>query len=508
MSSFPTTNWPDELRKLKLEYLRRLEAQTAALPLWSPFPGKPQEAAYRHPADVLGYGGAAGGAKTDLLIGLAMTAHRRAIIFRREATTLTAIVDRCREILSIAGRHVKGTEILRLGDGRQIEFGGCKDLGDEQKYRGRPHDFIGIDEADQFLEFQVRFLQGWLRTSVPGQRCRVVLTFNPPATADGRWLLDYFGPWIDKKHPRPAQQGELRWYATLPSGKEVERADGQPFVHAGESIQPKSRTFIQSRVQDNPVLMQTGYISTLQALPEPLRSQVLFGDFSAGLEDDPWQVIPTAWVEAAMARWRPPVDGKCPHGYQVSAVGIDVARGGRAQTVFAPRHLHWFAPLQKHPGRTTPDGPSIIRLLECGIIRQRADVLLNIDVIGVGSSPYDLAIGKGWTAFPVNYAKGASGLTDKAGVLTFLNVRAFGYWSLREMLDPANKLNVELPPDRELLIDLTAPRWQNMAGGVKIESKDDIEERIGRSPDCGDAVVNSIFLPAASSHGAPTVMRA
>ncbi len=247
--------------------------------------------AYHHPADVLGYGGAAGGAKTDLLIGLAMTAHRRSIIFRREATTLGAIVDRCREVLATAGKFVKGTETLRLEEGRQIEFGGCKDLGDEQKYRGRPHDFIGIDEADQFLEYQVRFLQGWLRTATTGQRCRVVLTFNPPATAEGRWLLDYFGPWIDRKHPRPAKQGELRWYATLPSGKEEERPDGTPFVWQGETIRPRSRSFIQSRVQDNPVLMQTGYIATLQALPEPLRSQVLFGDFSAGLEDDPWKSI-------------------------------------------------------------------------------------------------------------------------------------------------------------------------------------------------------------------------
>jgi hypothetical protein len=67
-----------------------------------------------------------------------------------------------------------------------------------------------------------------------------------------------------------------------------------------------SRTFIPSRVSDNPYLMGTGYMTQLQSLPEPLRSQMLYGDFHAGVQDDPWQVIPTAWVEAAMARWKRP----------------------------------------------------------------------------------------------------------------------------------------------------------------------------------------------------------
>ena len=99
-------------------------------------------------------------------------------------------------------------------------------------------------------------------------------------------------------HKKP---GELRWYATLPNGNEIERADGTPFKDGHELIKPKSRTFIPARVKDNPDLRNTGYISTLQALPQPVRSQVLHGDFTAGIQDDPWQVIPTAWVEASMA---------------------------------------------------------------------------------------------------------------------------------------------------------------------------------------------------------------
>src|SRR5207302_710316 len=124
--------------------------------------------------------------------------------------------------------------------------------------------------------------------------------------------------------------------------------------HKGELIKPLSRTFIPSRVTDNPHLAGTSYMATLQALPEPLRSQMLYGDFKAGLGDDPWQVIPTAWVDAAQARWkllepRPPMD----------SMGVDVARGGKDHTILARRHANWFDKAIDFPGKDTPDGPTV-----------------------------------------------------------------------------------------------------------------------------------------------------
>jgi hypothetical protein len=76
--------------------------KTAAIPLWQPLPG-PQAIAYQTPADVTGYGGAAGGGKTDLALGLAITAHQKSLILRREAVHLRAIEDRAREILGNVG---------------------------------------------------------------------------------------------------------------------------------------------------------------------------------------------------------------------------------------------------------------------------------------------------------------------------------------------------------------------------------------------------------------------
>jgi len=52
-----------------------------------------------------------------------------------------------------------------------------------------------------------------------------------------------------------------------------------------------------------------------------------------------------------------------------------------------------------------------------------------------------------------------------------------------------------LPPDKELLADLCAPRYRVTAAGIQIEAKEEIKERIGRSPDVGEAVMLALYMP-------------
>ena len=49
--------------------------------------------------------------------------------------------------------------------------------------------------------------------------------------------------------------------------------------------------------------------------------------------------------------------------------------------------------------------------------------------------------------------------------------------------------NLALPPDQELLADLCAATWEPSGANIAVESKDAIKERIGRSPDRGDAIL-------------------
>lgn len=476
-SSSPTLNALREslpsLTPQELEELDSLLRQRK----WEPLVG-PQKEAYESLADVVYYGGAAGGGKTDLLIGLALTQHNRSIIFRREAKQLQGIYDRCAEILGTREGFNGHDGIWRLPD-RQMEFGSCKDPGSEQAYQGRPHDLKAFDEIPHFTEKQFRFLCGWKRSTKKGQRQRVVCAGNPPTDSDGEWVIRYWAPWLQENHPNPAKSGELRWFAAV-DGKDIEVDGPDPFRHGDEWIKPHSRTFIRSKVQDNPFLLETGYEQTLQALPEPLRSQMLRGDFNAGRDDDPWQVIPTEWVRMAQARWeRRDVRGV------MDSVGVDVARGGKDFTIITSRHGNWFSEQVEMPGSTTPDGPTVAGQV---LMRVRDGAPIHVDVIGVGGSVYDFLKTAGVAVIGVNGAE-KSDATDISGKLSFYNKRAELHWKFREMLDPTSDMGIALPPGDALRADLCTPRWELTPRGIKVESKEDIIKRIGRSPDRGDSVV-------------------
>jgi hypothetical protein len=248
--------------------------------------------------------------------------------------------------------------------------------------------------------------------------------------------------------------------------------------------------------------METGYTAVLQSMPEPLRSQMLYGDFQAGMQDHEWQVIPSEWVRLAQKRWQDAMASKPagtakdwrPAGAEkLDCLGADIARGGEAKTVLSRRYGKWFAPLEKHPGRHTPDGPAAARLIAHAVSENQRAVV-NLDIIGIGAAVFDTL--RLQTKLPnivnVNFAE-HTGRRDRTGVFHFLNIRAYAYWTLREALDPDKGDGLMLPPDPEMVADLCAARYSVEPGGIRIELKEEIVKRIGRSPDCGDAVVLAAF---------------
>lgn len=478
-------------RSLDLSPLRsrldRGRAQAVA-DVWSPLPG-PQLAAIESEADIVGFGGQAGGGKTDLLIGCSL-GHRRSMIFRREYTQLEAIIERSRELLTGKGRFNETKHRWSLPD-RTLRLGACQRPGDEFRFQGWERSFVGIDEAAHFTERQVLTLMAWLRTADPGERTRAVLVFNPPTTVDGLWLLRWFAPWIDPDHASPARPGEIRWFARI-GDRDTEVPGPEPVLDGAKWVQPKSRTFIPASLADNPYLAGTGYERELDQLPEPLRSQMRYGDFQAGLTDDAWQLIPSAWLKAAMARWRPegPTQG-------LATLGVDVARGGSDRTAIARRREWHVWPIEVYPGSETDDGGKAAALVDLAAAPMDGaqPPTVNVDVIGVGSSAYDALKSIRRNVHPINVASG-SRFRDRSGRLGMSNVRAEMYWRLREALDPSYGAKLAIPPDEELREELLAHRWTVTASGVQIEAKEEIEKRIGRSPDRADAVALSILEPA------------
>lgn len=489
----------DKLSNKELELAALLEL---GQPVWLPDPDNaPQLMAYLSEATVVGYGGAAGGGKSDLGIGKALNQHSDSMIMRRVGTELQPIIRRILDLRGTRDGFAGGNQnMLTIPERNQtIAFGSVPNLGDETKYQGHPHDFKFYDEATNFLESQVRFLGAWLRnTRVPGQVCEQLLTFNPPQTSEGRWVLDYFGPWLNKQHKNPAAHGELRYFVTIPKGskpvdfevpnKPCVIVDGQPVFDFDPAefdrtriIHPQSRTFVGSRVTDNKY-QNAEYLAQLQSLPEPLRSQMLNGDFYAGIEDSEWQVIPTAWVEAAMARWSP--NDRKP---AMSSMGVDVARGGKDNSIIARRHGYWYDVPVAYPGAQTPTGNVLAGLIMSNL-RDRAPV--HIDVVGVGGSPYDFLTQNGIQTIGVNAGAttGIEGYKSQGG-MHFANWKSYLWWSMREDLDPTSNTGIALPPDDQLLKDLTAPLWRPRGGKIQMETREEIIKRIGRSPDWGSAYV-------------------
>lgn len=480
---------PDEVRVEVSKQADALIGQRRFVPL----PG-PQYDAYFSKADVLLYGGAAGGGKSFLLMGLASQEHTRSIIFRRESSQTDGLQEAGRQIIGDTAKF-NGTDLeWSWQDGKSLKLAGMQLPTDWGKHAGRERDLIGYDEAGEFLEGQVSSLMAWNRGPT-GQRCRIVFASNPPRSSDGSWMVVWFAPWLDRQYPNQAVPGELRWAVMYKGAPQWVEGPGEHVIN-GEVYTAMSFTFIPASLKDNPFRDTAEYRARLQSLQEPLRSQLLYGDFAAGAEDNAWQAIPTAWVQAAVARWKP----NPPMGVPMCAIGVDVAQGGADKTVLARRHDSWFAPLIVEDGEKTPGGTDVAAF----VMKHRFD---NAKVI--------IDVGGGWGGdahghlcknqvdsaayLGVKEHRGAKRSAD--GQLTLRNVRTEAYWRFREALNPDQRGGsaIALPDDRQLLADLTAPTYSVASNGIELESKTKLIKRIGRSPDRADAVVMAWYSGAKMS---------
>lgn len=425
---------------------------------------------------------------TGLINGLALTQHRRSLIMRRKYADMSAIAD---DLIRLNRTRDGFTSMprpkLKTSDDRLVEFGACQNLGDEEGFAGVPHDLRCFDEVTQFQESQFRYLMGWVRSIVPGQRCRVIAASNPPTSSTGDWVIGYWRPWLDLTHHNPAKPGELRWFVTDPDGKDMEVPDNTPIEFPGrkEKVIPKSRTFIPAKLSDNPYLVNTDYAATLDAMPEPLRSAMRDGNFMLSRKDDLMQAIPTEWVKQAQQRWES-MKGR---GVPMCAIGVDVSQpGGGDDTVLSIRYDGWFDNLIVVPAKSLKDEGDVAAL----ILKHRRDGAAVIVDTGGGYGGATMMQLKS-NDIPVVPYKGNT-TTDRRTVdrtLGFANTRSAAIWAFREALDPSQPGGspIALPNDAKLLADLTAPTFELVGKGFKIESKDSVMDRLGRSPDRGDAVV-------------------
>lgn len=479
----------DELaeRLARLPKEQRDEIAAATLQLtghmrWLPSVGAQQEA-YFCQADLLLYGGSGGAGKSDLLLGLAATAHKKSLIMRAQFNDLDALTERAIQINGTkVGYNGSPPPSLRTVDGRFIQFTGAA----LEKWQGQPFDFKGWDEGAQIQEEVVKFHLGWIRTTDPNQRARGVIATNPPVNSQGDWLIRMFRPWLDLTHDRPAAHGEIRWYVKDPDGQDFEVPDDTPYQFPGTTdvLRPQSRTFIPGKLKDNPYLARTNYQATLDSLEGPLRAAIRDGNFMASRKDQEWQVVPTSWIVEAQKRW----ENKTPD-YQMTAMGVDVGAGGADRVVVARRFGEWYAPLIVKAGKDAPDGSSQAALVvlhrrdQCGVVVDTGG--------GYGGDCVNRLKENGISAQKFDGSSPSLGRTKDGSSRIFVNKRAEAWWRFREALNPDQPGGaiVALPDDPELRAELSAVCYKPDIAKVQIESKVDVKSRMGRSPDKADAVV-------------------
>lgn len=508
-----------EERVRRMSPAKRKELETVLKPkldrCWLPQPG-PQTEAYYSEADELLYGGAAGGGKTDLVIGLATTKHERSLIFRAQSTDMDGLWDR---LLQVTEKKVKTVDnsvkkVLEF-EGRKIEGGHLDKPGSERTWQGRPHDLIAFDEAAQLDEMKVSFVLQWLRSTTIGQRKRVVMATNPPIpeikngimsdTGVGDWLMRWFAPWIDETFPNPAEPGELRWCYMVAEGDRLttiwvegpgayDPATGSKVedygdedVESGRVAVAKSRTFIKSLLKNNVFLKGSGYAEKLSTTPEPLRSMLLLGDFTVKGDDHPMQVIPTQWVLEAQQRWheRQLEVAK----YKQLVLAGDIAQGGIDTTILSSLlETDFFEDLLTQPGNKTPTGKEVLAMV---LLARRDRSLLVLDATGgwAGSTMALLDEHHDIEVEQCVSSKASSGWTPDM-VYRYANVRTEMWWQFRLALDPQSEYDICLPPNARLRAQLTTPHWKPKGKLLYIESKDEIRLRLqGSSTDEADAVL-------------------
>lgn len=485
----------DKMPADKLKQLEKLANQVVPDQIWYPHPqNQPQCQAYYSKADITLFGGSPGGGKTGLLLGTALTQHKRSLIVRKQFTDLEGVVDNLAGMIKSDKGIVRGNRPkYKSQEGRVIYFQGMGASGEvDTGKQGNAFDFIGVDEGAQLAENDVRLLIGWNRTTEEGQRCRIIIASNPPTSPVGDWLGTFFAPWFDPKHINPAKYGELRWFYFDDEGKSVETQHKEPFEIEGKKYYPHSRTYIFSAVENNPYIDAEEYKKNLQTLPEPFRTRLLSGNFLAAREDQDNQVIPTVWAMKCIERYEA-AKGIPPHNIPMCGIGLDCTGGGNDNAVIAPRYDYFFTELVKFKTSKEKAGEEMAAKMLL-TRKDQADIAIDMGG-GFGGAVYE-ALTKALPNVKINRYVGGSKCERRSpdGKLQYFNLRSQAYWEFRLAADPNQYGGALLafPNDPRLLAGLTAPVFEAdflARGIIKIETKEKVKEKLGYSPDEADAVV-------------------
>lgn len=281
-----------------------------------PQPG-PQTAFLSCSADIIIFGGAAGGGKTyALLLEFLRHLHNNkfnGIVFRRNSKQIRnpgGLWDTSLILYSSIGGLPKSTTLeWKFEEGLKVKFDHLEYDHTVLSYQGAQIPAIFFDELTHFSESQFWYMASRLR-SVSGVPGYMRATTNPDPDS---WVRKFIDWWIGPDGLAiPERSGVIRWFYKI--GDNIEWADSKEELHAkyghGPEVQPKSLTFILSKLEDNKILMDKDptYLSNLLSMNRVDRMRLYGAN---------WNVRPSAGM-LFQREWFEVVDA-IPAGY-ISAI--------------------------------------------------------------------------------------------------------------------------------------------------------------------------------------------
>ena len=471
-------------------------------------PISPQRMAFESDADLLFSGGSGGGGKTALLSGIALMESQQALFLRKHADHLLPLIKEAFTFYTNKTKHrsINHRRWEFWDENLTIAWGGMSTEQDRNAVQGNPRDKLLVDECVQLTRADLFYAMNWNRSDAVGVECQVVSGTNPPLERIGAWFFDEVYEWVRKDGKQSPSGKKLYFMPVIGSAtNEMRRCEPDEVEYEvmpnGKRVEnrPISKTFVSMNVSDN-YFYGAEYMKKLNAQDPIIRDKLKYGIFSPNFANQEKQVIPTEWVDVAIRRW----ESRAWLPSQQDTLGVDVGREeGGDLSVISSRYNNWFGRLVTIPGiKNVTDGIWLAgRIVQ---ERENLNCPVYIDGTNVGTSPYDQLgklIGKegmetanGGIGMAVNVNFGARPWCIEIGTGMFYeDVRTMLWLRFRDMLNPANNNNIALPPDPEnkLLLELTTPLLFRRGNKYKVEKKEDVKKRIGRSTDRADAVILS-----------------
>jgi predicted phage terminase large subunit-like protein len=213
----------------------------------------------------------------------------------------------------VGGVPLAGKLLWRFPSGGRISFAHLEHETDKLSWQGSELPLIAFDELTHFSAGQFWYLLSRNR-SMSGVRPYVRATCNPDADS---WVAELISWWIDQESGLPIREraGVIRWFIRI-NDVLVWSDDPAKLRAEHPESEPKSLTFIPSRLEDNPLLMAAdpGYRANLMALPRVDRERLLGGN---------WKVRPSAGLYFQRG-WCRVIDA-VPHDIMAVARGWDLA---------------------------------------------------------------------------------------------------------------------------------------------------------------------------------------